>query len=393
MKEGWEVTTIGAKFKTSSGGTPNKIHKEYYEDGDIPWLRSGEVCEKYISKTEMYITQEGLNNSSAKWFPERTVVVAMYGATAGQVGILGIPTTTNQAICGIFPNKNFLPEFVYYAILCQQTDLVAQAVGNAQPNISQDKIKKVRIPNLSLPEQERIVSILDAEFAKIDAVKAGAEKSLQHAKDLFQAALKKELTPKEGWETKKLKEVAEICLGLTHTPQYVEKGVPFVSVKDISGGVLDLSKTKKISKEEFENFPYGAKPNKGDVLFCRVGTLGKPLVLALEEPFGIFVSVGFLRPNRNIIHPEILRFWMLSSMFDSQVNANVVGSTLKNLNTGWLKNFIVSIPPMIEQVTVIDNLFRIEKNCKTLQANYERTIALCDDMKQALLRKAFNGEL
>ena len=144
-KNGWNEKKIGELFETGSGGTPLKMHKEYYEGGNIPWLRSGEVCKKYITKTELFITKLGLDNSSAKYFPSNTIVVAMYGATAGQVGILKIQTTTNQAVCGIFPNELYIPEFVYYSIQSKQENLVSQATGNAQPNISQIKIKNLSI--------------------------------------------------------------------------------------------------------------------------------------------------------------------------------------------------------------------------------------------------------
>ena len=146
MKEGWIVKKLGEIFETQSGGTPLKTHKEYYEEGNIPWLRSGEVCKKYIQDTEMYITSLGLENSSAKYFPIDTVVVAMYGATAGQVGILKLETTTNQAICGIFPREDYIPEFLYYVLHSKYYELVSQAIGNAQPNISQNKIRNLYIP-------------------------------------------------------------------------------------------------------------------------------------------------------------------------------------------------------------------------------------------------------
>ena len=94
-----------------------KSKAEYYENGDIPWLRSGEVKQGFINNTELFITKKGLENSSAKLFPVNTVVVAMYGATAGQSGILKIESSTNQAVCGILPNKNYDSEFLYFYLI------------------------------------------------------------------------------------------------------------------------------------------------------------------------------------------------------------------------------------------------------------------------------------
>jgi type I restriction enzyme S subunit len=189
-KEGVMWSTIGDLFETYSGGTPTKSNKEYYEGGSIPWLRSGEVCQKDITKTEMFITEKGLKDSSAKYYPENTVVVAMYGATAAQVGILRIKSTSNQAVCGILPHKDFLPEYVYYWFRSIEDKLAAQAQGGAQPNISQQKIKKVEIPIYSMSEQHSIVETLDSLKSKVDRLQENYNKISQECDALKQAILR-----------------------------------------------------------------------------------------------------------------------------------------------------------------------------------------------------------
>lgn len=189
-KEGVMWSTIGDLFETYSGGTPTKSNKEYYEGGSIPWLRSGEVCQKNITRTEMFITEKGLKDSSAKYYPENTVVVAMYGATAAQVGILRIKSTSNQAVCGILPHKDFLPEYVYYWFRSIEDKLAAQAQGGAQPNISQQKIKKVEIPIYSMSEQQSIVETLDSLKSKVDRLQANYDKISQEYDALKQAILR-----------------------------------------------------------------------------------------------------------------------------------------------------------------------------------------------------------
>ena len=189
-KEGTLMERIGDVFTTYAGGTPLKSQKDYYEGGEIPWLRSGEVCKKYISETELYITQKGMDNSSAKFYPENTVVVAMYGATAAQVGILKIKATSNQAVCGIIPHKDFIPEYVYYWFLFVQDDLASQAQGGAQPNISQIKIKNVLIPIIKKEEQKRIVSHLDKLSSKVRAIEEKYQKMVEECDALKQAMLR-----------------------------------------------------------------------------------------------------------------------------------------------------------------------------------------------------------
>ena len=112
--------------KTAAGGTPLKSNKSFYEGGNIPWLLSGEVGKKNITSTNNFITQAGLEGSSAKIFPKNAVLIAMYGATAGEVGILRCEAATNQAVCGIYPNEKVIPEYLYYFFLNHKELLVAQ---------------------------------------------------------------------------------------------------------------------------------------------------------------------------------------------------------------------------------------------------------------------------
>ena len=154
------LVKIGDVLSTTSGGTPSKGKNEYYLNGDIPWLCSGEVNAGIITEVKNRITELGLKNSSAKWIPENSVVVAMYGATAGKVGLLKIKTTTNQAVCSILPNSKFIPEFLYYAVGSKTEELVSKAWGGAQPNISQGIIKNTLIPNPTIDEQKDFASFV-----------------------------------------------------------------------------------------------------------------------------------------------------------------------------------------------------------------------------------------
>lgn len=160
----------------------------------------------------------------------------------------------------------------------------------------------------------------------------------------------------------KLKNVAQIYLGLTHTPKYVERGVPFLSVKDISGGKIDFSKCHYIESQEFESLPQGAKPQKGDLLFCRVGTIGKPIIIDESMPeFGTFVSLGFLRCINSEYTLEYLKYWMNSKSFYKQVKQNVKGVAQINLNTGWLKEFSIPVKTIKEQRKIVKKLDKIQE--------------------------------
>ncbi len=165
----WKKVKLGDVCETSSGGTPLKSKPEYYKDGTIPWLRSGEVAQGFVTKSELFITDKGLKNSSAKLFPVDTVLVAMYGATAGQVGILKFESSTNQAVCGVLPNDKFVPDFLFQALRDQKEKMISLAGGGAQPNISQGIVRDLEVPLPSLEVQRQIVDRLQAERVSIEA--------------------------------------------------------------------------------------------------------------------------------------------------------------------------------------------------------------------------------
>jgi len=157
----WKFKQIQEFAKTSSGGTPKSTELKYYEDGDIPWLKSGEIKKGKIRVFNNFITEDGLKNSSAKIFPKESVLVAMYGVTAGQVGILEKESATNQAVCAILPNNEFDSIYLFNFLKTKTRNLLRMGFGAAQPNISQEVIKTYDVLLPPLPEQKQIVKILE----------------------------------------------------------------------------------------------------------------------------------------------------------------------------------------------------------------------------------------
>jgi len=168
-EKGWRWVKLETIAKTTSGGTPSRSVKEYWENGTIPWVKSGELEDNVITETEEKITQLGLENSNCKLLPKGILLVAMYGATVGKTAILGIEATTNQAVCAIFPEENIERDFIKYYIMYVRPKLIERSrnLGGAQPNISQEVIKALKIPlpfknnKPDLEEQKRIAAYLD----------------------------------------------------------------------------------------------------------------------------------------------------------------------------------------------------------------------------------------
>ncbi|EAJ9404067.1 restriction endonuclease subunit S [Campylobacter jejuni] len=191
----WEWKSLGEIGNTSSGGTPLRNKKEYWENGSIKWLKSGELNDGYIDFIEENITEEAIENSSAKIFQKGTLLIAMYGATAGRLGILNLDSATNQAVCAFLhkDNKNikFLEKFLFYFLFFIRDKIIKDSFGGAQPNISQTYIKNLQIPLPLLQEQEQIAKHLDFVFEKTKALKELYTKELKDYEELKQSLLNK----------------------------------------------------------------------------------------------------------------------------------------------------------------------------------------------------------
>ena len=145
IPEGWGVAKVEDVAQTGSGGTPKSTNVSYYSNGEIPWINSGELEQTVITSTSNFITEEGLNNSSAKLFPSGTILVAMYGATAGKVSFLTFEASTNQAICAIMLTDIRMRYYLKNVIEDLYQYLVKLSTGSARDNLSQDMIKNIKV--------------------------------------------------------------------------------------------------------------------------------------------------------------------------------------------------------------------------------------------------------
>ena len=398
MRKGWNYQKLGSLCKTGAGGTPLKSKKENYENGTIAWLRSGEVNNRDIIDCEIRITETGLNNSSAKLFPPRTVLIAMYGATAGQVGILNFECSTNQAVCGIMPNEKFVPEFLYYFFLKFKEELIAQAVGGAQPNISQQKIKNTLIPNISLEEQKQIVSILDKTFTAIEQAKANIEKNIVNAKELFQSKLNDIFSQKgDGWENDKMVNVCSVLTcGVASTPKYVDEtiGVAFLSAQNVKNGKVILHKYKFISQEFHKHLTKKNKPQKGDILYSRVGAkYGEAGVVEHDFDFSVYVSLTLIRPLENKLNNYYLKYYLNSPLIKNLAKLSITSSGVPNLNVKSVREFPVHYPNLKEQLVIINKIEKLEFTFLEITKKYKQKVNSLEELKKSLLQKAFAGEL
>ena len=167
--QNWSWTTLGKIGKWQSGSTPNRLNKDYY-NGNIPWLKTGDLNNGYITHIPESITEKALNETSLKLNPTGSVLIAMYGATIGKIGILTFPATTNQACCACEVFNGIDKEFLFLFLLSHREEFIKMGGGGAQPNISKEKIINTYIPLPPFAEQKRIVNTVNVLFTKLDDI-------------------------------------------------------------------------------------------------------------------------------------------------------------------------------------------------------------------------------
>jgi len=189
IPESWVWCRLGEIAESTSGGTPDRSNPKYW-NGNISWLKSGELTDDFIEhESEEKITEEGLKNSSAKLFPEGTLLIALYGATAGKLGILKFESTTNQAVCGFFENEFYVTKYLFYYLWDFRGKIIQDSWGQAQPNISQTYLKNLPLAFPPLSEQKRIVAEIEKQFAKTKQLKEHIIANQQATEQLLKALL------------------------------------------------------------------------------------------------------------------------------------------------------------------------------------------------------------
>ena len=296
--------------------------------------------------------------------------------TPDECGFSSVITTKTSeklylnSFCFFFRLDNqsiLLPDFAKHLFRAESIryQIGKTASGVTRYNVSKDKMKQVQIPLPALPVQREIVRILDSftlYSAELTAELTARRKQYEFYRDKLLTFEHPEI------KTYKIKDIAEIYLGLTYTPNYVDNGIKFLSSKNISNDYLDLEDVKYISREEFEKSTPNAKPKRGDVLFTRVGSnLGHPTIVETDEDLCIFVSLGYLRVNEKIVKNKYIKHWMNTEMFWAQVNSRVKNAPKANLNSSWMREFNISIPPIEVQERIVKVLDNFDEICSNLK--------------------------
>lgn len=395
------VNKISTFCKTGSGGTPSRSNNAFFENGTIPWVKSGELKNRYITEVEEYITDLAVEKSSAKLVSKGSLLIAMYGATVGEVSQLTFDATTNQAICNIQPDENICDvNYLYRFLEASKPYLLSRRVGGGQPNISQAVIKDLDVPLPPLAEQRRIAAILD----KADSLRQKRQQAIEKLDQLLQATFidmfGDPVSNPKGWQVKKLSQLStKIHSGNTPkggSENYVDQGIIFLRSQNVWKNKVILDDVAYIDAETHSKMMKSSVKHE-DLLMTKTGrintensSLGRAAIyLGEDDSANINGHVYLIRIKDGFNKYFILRILTLPDYYEYIRSVCVGGIDKRQLNKEHIENFPIIQPPMELQNKFSDIVQVIESQKPKLLEQLD----VAKNLFKTLQQKAFNGTL
>ncbi|RJE47200.1 MULTISPECIES: restriction endonuclease subunit S [unclassified Dehalobacter] len=377
----WEMVKLGDIFKITSGGTPLKSKPEYYENGIIPWVRTGDLKEKYILKVEGVITEEGLKNSSAKIFPINTVLVAMYGATIGACSILAIKASTNQACAAFFPNDKVDSSYLYYFLNSKRNDFIKMGVGGAQPNISAAILKAVELPLPPLETQKQIAKTLETASELLSMRKQQLAELDGLIKSVFYDMFGDPVTNEKGWIQKFLYELLdEIKYGTSTPPIFSDYGYCFIRATNIKFGRIIEEDMKSISENEAKKISK-CKLKAGDIIIVRSGVNTGDTCVIDGKFIGQYAGYDLiLTLNSKLLNPIYFNELINTKFLELVVKPLTRRAAQPHLNAEQTKNLSIILPPLTLQTQFASIVTKIEEQKALVKKVIDETQYLLDSL-------------
>lgn len=404
----WQIKTVDEVATVFAGGTPSRSNPDYYE-GTIPWVKSGEVNSRLIYRTEETISELAVKESSARWAKRGSVLVAMYGATAGKAARLMIDATLNQAVSAINGRENTADNwFLLYAIENNTRELLNTVQGSGQPNLSGQLIKTLNLPIPPLPEQQKIAAILSSVDDVIEKTRAQIDK----LKDLKTGMMQELLTKGIGsggvphtefkdspvgripttWNVLPLEQLVRsdrnITYGIVQAGPHHEEGVPYIRVSDMTRRHLSLDGMLRTSPEIAQKYKRSSV-SAGDIVYALRGVIGHVhLVPAELDGANLTQGTARLSPNDSV-HSRYMLWAMKSPAVQLQNDLEAKGSTFKEVTLASLRKIQITLPPAEEQVKITSVLDSIERKLHGSEDKFEHLQRL----KKALMQDLLTGKV
>jgi type I restriction enzyme S subunit len=401
VPNGWTVNRLDEIAKVTSGGTPSKRHNEYWDNGDVPWIRTTEVqnCVIREQDTQVYITELGLEKSSAKLFPKGTVLMAMIGQgkTRGQVALLDFEATTNQNCAAIIFNEGQSPEYYFNFLQTQYESIRVYSNSAGQSNLSGGLVKSLLVTVPPLPEQRKIAKILSTWDKAISTTEKLIETSKQQKKALMQQLLtgkKRLINPETGkmfegeWEEVRLSQLVKVTGGNAFkSEQFATQGIALIKISNIKPDYsISVDSSVFISEEpKYEKF----KVQKGDVLIAMSGaTTGKVGCYKFNQFSYLNQRVGRFDPKKNMVtRPYLFQLLKLPKV-QHDILIDAVGGAQPNISNKDIERLKVLAPTINEQQKIASVLTVADKEIEVLEAK----LAHFKQEKKALMQQLLTGK-
>lgn len=396
VKKGWDIKTLGTVSKIVNGGTPKTGVSEYW-NGTHLWITPAEMGKRqspYVENTERKLSNAGLDNSSAQLLPPYSVILSSR-APIGHLVVNTKPMATNQGCKGLIPNSILYYKFLYYYLYHNVDLLNSLGTGATFKELSGGKLKEIPFPFPPLPEQKRIVGILDEAFAAISTAKENAEKNLQNARELFESYLQSIFAnPGDGWEICNIEDYIKFIDYRGRTPKKTEKGLRLITAKNVKIGYLQLEPQEFINPDAYDTWMTRGIPKLGDVIFTTEAPLANVTQLDTKDKVAFAQRIIVMQPQENKINQTFLKYILLSNPIRQKILAKGTGATVQGIKARLLKKIEIYFPATIkEQKRIIAKLDTLSAETKKLESLYKQKLADLDELKKSILHKAFNGEL
>ena len=403
----WHKTTLGAVALWGSGGTPSRKNPDYY-GGNVPWVKTGDLGPKVLSAASEYITELGVQKSSAKYFPKGSVAIAMYGATIGKTSILGFDATTNQACAVGQPVEGITDTtFLYYLLRNEKDAFISKGKGGAQPNISQALIKEHPIALPPLAEQKVIADKLDTPLAQVENTKARLERVPQILKRFRQSVLAAAVSGRltEEWrngaefevESDALSKFVSIDIGHAFkSKEFTDRGISLLRGQNIEPGALRWSETKYFPEAKLSEFRH-LFINSGDIVLA----MDRPIIssglkIARAKPSDlpcVLVQRVARFKDFNDLLPDYLYVLLQDISFSNYIQPNQTGSDIPHISGKQILAYPVEIPSIEEQTEIVRRVNQLFAHADRIEQQVNNGLARVNNLTQSILTKAFRGEL
>ena len=402
LPQGWAWARLGEVGSWKAGATPSRKVADYYVGGVIPWLKTGDLNDGVVTYIPESITEKAIAETSVRLNPVGTVLIAMYGATIGRIGLLGIAATTNQACCACIVERQIYNRYLFFYLMAQREHFRSLGGGGAQPNISKDIITSYPFPVPPLAEQRRIVAKIDELFTIVDSMGNAAD-GLSFAakrldKKILDLAIRGRLVPQDPNDEPASELVKRIAASHKSPCKNQSEPIdpPFAIPQSWEwmrlGDILHPMTSKKPTGETFDYIDIDAIDNKqhivkvaktlqtkgatsrasrevksGDVLFSMVRPYLRNIALIDEGYAHCIASTGFYvcRPS-DVLYPPYLYHLMLSDYVVMGLNESMKGLNSPGITTGDLQRFPIPLPPLAEQKRIVAKVEDLRAVIKSL---------------------------